>query len=83
MSDKHLQLGSGVVGGEYAGAIKQGLSIGSGEIDSAHGCLIQKRLSYPGSWWKPANAEHMLSLRVNRANGQWRSYWATTYRYAA
>ena len=68
---------------DYAGAIEQGLPIGSGEIESAHRYLIQKRLKLPGSWWKAANAEHMLSLRVNRANGEWRGYWATTYRYAA
>jgi hypothetical protein len=25
----------------------------------------------------------MLALRVNRANGEWHSYWATEYRFAA
>ena len=68
---------------DYEGAIQQGLPIGSGEIESAHRYLIQKRLKLPGSWWKAANAEHMLSLRVNRANDEWRGYWATNYRYAA
>jgi hypothetical protein len=68
---------------DYEGAIKQGLPIGSGEIESAHRYLIQKRLKLPGSWWKAANAEHMLSLRVNRANGEWSSYWAVDYRYVA
>ena len=68
---------------DYEGAINQGLPIGSGEIESAHRYLIQKRLKLPGSWWNAANAEHMLSLRVNRANGEWPGYWATNYRYAA
>ena len=68
---------------DYEGAISQGLPIGSGEIESAHRYLIQKRLKLPGSWWKAANAQHMLSLRVNRANGEWPAYWATNYRYAA
>jgi hypothetical protein len=68
---------------DYQGAIKQGLPIGSGEIESAHRYIVQKRLKLPGSWWLAANADHMLALRVNRANGEWNSYWATQYRYAA
>lgn len=68
---------------DYESAIRQGLPIGSGEIESAHRYLIQKRLKLPGSWWLAANAENMLALRVNRANGEWKGYWATEYRYAA
>jgi Uncharacterised protein family (UPF0236) len=68
---------------DYRGAIDQGLPIGSGEIESAHRYLVQKRLKLPGAWWLAANAEHMLALRVNRANGEWANYWATDYRYAA
>jgi hypothetical protein len=29
----------------------------------------------PGAWWREHNAEHMLALRLNRANQQWDSYW--------
>lgn len=68
---------------DYEGAIRQGLPIGSGEIESAHRYLIQKRLKLPGSWWLAANAENMLALRVCRANREWNSYWATEYHYAA
>lgn len=68
---------------DYEGAIRQGLPIGSGEIESAHRYLIQKRLKLPGAWWLAANAESMLALRVNRANSEWQGYWSTTYRYAA
>jgi len=68
---------------DYRGAIDQGLPIGSGEIESAHRYLVQKRLKLPGAWWLAANADHMLALRVNRANGEWADYWATDYRYAA
>lgn len=68
---------------DYEGAISKGLPIGSGEIESAHRYLVQKRLKLPGSWWKPQNAEHMLALRVSRHNGEWSSYWATNYLYAA
>jgi hypothetical protein len=68
---------------DYEGAISKDLPIGSGEIESAHRYLVQKRLKLPGSWWKPENAEHMLSLRVSRHNGEWQSYWATNYLYVA
>jgi hypothetical protein len=68
---------------DYEGAIRNDLPIGSGEIESAHRYLIQKRLKLPGSWWLAANAENMLALRVCRANAEWPSYWATEYRYAA
>ena len=68
---------------DYAGAIRQSLPIGSGEIESAHRYIVQKRMKLPGAWWSPENAEHMLALRVCRANGEWQAYWATHYRYAA
>jgi hypothetical protein len=68
---------------DYQSAIAQGLPIGSGEIESAHRYIVQQRLKLPGSWWLAANAEHMLALRVNRANCEWASYWATSYLYAA
>ena len=59
----------------YQGAIKRGLPIGSGEIESAHRYIVQQRLKRPGAWWCPDNAEHMLALRLNRANRQWTTYW--------
>lgn len=61
---------------DYQGAAVRELPIGSGEIESAHRYIVQQRLKLPGAWWRAANAEHMLALRLNRANGQWRSYWA-------
>lgn len=67
----------------YRDAIEQGLPIGSGEIESAHRYVVQKRLKLPGAWWTAANADYMLALRVNRANGEWADYWATEYRFAA
>lgn len=60
---------------DYPGALANNLPIGSGEIESAHRYIVQKRLKLPGSWWCAANAEHMLALRLNRANKQWDSYW--------
>jgi hypothetical protein len=61
---------------DYKGAIEQGLPIGSGEIESGHRYVIQKRLKIAGAWWKPETAEHMLCLRTLRANGDWERYWS-------
>ena len=60
---------------DYQGAIKRGLPIGSGEIESAHRYIVGQRLKRPGAWWCPDNAKHMLALRLNRANRQWATYW--------
>jgi hypothetical protein len=67
----------------YQAALERGLPIGSGEIESAHRYIVQQRLKRPGAWWKPANAEHMLALRLNRANHQWHAYWAQNLKQAA
>ena len=60
----------------YREAIAEGLPIGSGEIESAHRYVAQKRLKLPGAWWLVEHAEHMLALRINRLNGDWDTYWA-------
>jgi hypothetical protein len=60
----------------YREALAEGLPIGSGEIESAHRYVAQKRLKLPGAWWLAEHAEHMLALRINRLNGDWEAYWA-------
>jgi hypothetical protein len=60
---------------DYLSAIKAHLPIGSGEVESAHRSLIQKRLKLPGAWWRIDNAQAMLNLRSMCANQQWNSYW--------
>lgn len=60
---------------DYKTAIANDLPIGSGEIESAHRYVIQKRLKIAGSWWLEETAENMLALRINRANNQWDGYW--------
>lgn len=60
---------------DYKKAIEQELPIGSGEIESAHRYVIQERLKLPGAWWRAANAQSMLALRVLRANDLWDDYW--------
>jgi hypothetical protein len=64
---------------DYKGAIEKGLPIGSGEIESAHRYVIQQRLKLSGAWWKAANVQPMLALRVVRANGGWEKYWSNLY----
>jgi hypothetical protein len=60
---------------DYQGAIEKGLPIGSGEIESAHRYVIQKRLKLSGAGWKAENINPMLALRVVRANEEWDEYW--------
>ena len=59
----------------YGEVMEKQLPIGSGEIESSHRHVIQKRLKIPGAWWKAGNANTMLQLRVARANGYWEGYW--------
>jgi len=59
----------------YLDAKEKELPIGSGEIESSHRHIIQKRLKISGAWWKSENANAMLQLRVARANGYWKDYW--------
>ena len=61
---------------DYAGARRQALPIGSGEIESGHRHVIQQRLKLAGCWWKETHAQAMLNLRVARANNLWTSYWS-------
>jgi hypothetical protein len=61
---------------KYREALAEGLPIGSGEIESAHRYVAQKRLKLPGAWWLVEHAEHMLALRIHRLNGEWEDYWA-------
>ena len=68
---------------DYQGALARDLPIGSGEIDSAHRYVVQQRLKRPGAWWPASNAEHMLALRLNRANRCRDRYWANDLNRAA
>jgi len=60
---------------DYEGARRRNLPIGSGEIESGHRHVIQRRLKIAGGWWKDINAQAMLNLRTARANTQWDHYW--------
>jgi hypothetical protein len=60
---------------DYVSATASDLPIGSGEIESGHRHIIQKRLKIAGAWWKPTNAQALLNLRTARANNQWSHHW--------
>ena len=60
---------------DYASARAAGLPVGSGEVESAHKHVLQKRLKIAGAWWLERNAEAMLQIRTVRANGDWEKYW--------
>ncbi len=68
---------------DYQQALACDLPIGSGEIESAHRYVVQQRLKRPCAWWRAANAEHMLALRLNRANRRWNEYWTPNDKLAA
>lgn len=59
----------------YKEALENDMPIGSGEVESEHRYISQKRLKLAGAWWKEDNAANMLSLRVLRANNHWQGYW--------
>ena len=70
---KHLTRFADAV--HYEAVREAGLPQGSGEVESCHRWLPQKRLKLPGAWWRPEMVNPMLALRVLRANGWWRDFW--------
>ena len=68
---------------DYKGALIKDLPIGSGEIESAHRYIFQKRLKIAGAWWKAENLAKMVALRVLRANRGWQDYWSEIGQKAA
>ena len=60
---------------DYKGALARGLPIGSGEVESAHRQVVQKRIKRPGAWWLIDNAHAMANMIAARLNGAWNSYW--------
>jgi hypothetical protein len=60
---------------DYPQAIKLGLPIGSGMIESGHRHVLQARLKKTGTAWLKYNADKIAHLRVLRANHQWDTLW--------
>lgn len=59
----------------YESYRKDGYPTGSGEIESGHRVVPQKRLKLPGACWHPNTINPMMSLRILRENGWWNDYW--------
>jgi hypothetical protein len=53
---------------DYQKAISKGLPIGSGEIESSHRHVIQKRLKIARAWWSVENANAMIKPRFGSSN---------------
>jgi hypothetical protein len=73
--EAHQYLSNRLAHLDYKGALGRGLPIGSGEIESGHRQVVQKRIKRPGAWWLPDNAAAMANMIAARLNGAWDSYW--------
>lgn len=60
---------------DYPRALKLGLPIGSGMIESGHRHVLHARLKKAGTAWLKDHADQMAHLRVLRSNHQWPSLW--------
>jgi hypothetical protein len=60
---------------DYGSFKSKGYPIGSGEIESAHKSIPQKRLKIPGASWHPDSIDPMLALRILRADDWWNDFW--------
>ena len=60
---------------DYPRALRLGLPIGSGMIESGHRHVLQVRLKKAGAAWLTSNAGLIASLRVLRANNRWLTLW--------
>lgn len=60
---------------DYPRALKLGLPIGSGIIESGHRHVLQARLKKAGTAWIADHADQIANLRVLRANDQWLNFW--------
>ena len=60
---------------DYPRAIKLGLPIGSGMIESGHRHVLQARLKNAGTAWLADHADQIANLRVLRAHDLWTTLW--------
>jgi len=60
---------------DYPRAIRLGLPIGSGLIESGHRHVLQARLKNAGTAWLADHADRIANLRVLRTNGHWNDLW--------
>lgn len=60
---------------DYHCFTKHGYPVGSGEVESAHKTIPQKRLKISGACWHPESINPIVALRILRANNWWEDFW--------
>ena len=55
----------------YDNFVDRGMVVGSGEVESGHRHVTQRRLKIAGAWWTEENMDRIAALRCVRANGWW------------
>jgi hypothetical protein len=56
---------------QYDDFIDRGMVIGSGQVESGHRHVTERRLKIAGAWWTEENMDLIAGLRCVRANGWW------------